>query len=402
MNECHFIYPMMRYLIWISIFTLFGCHKKNADNNASKKINISLRESREGLLSDVFDSIQYTLLDDDDSIPLVQPYKIIYSGNNIYVEDNFTSNVHIFRKDGNISKVIEAKGKGPGEYFQLDFFQIKTDTIFILDRSLRKILSFNIHGDFISEEKIANNASGFFKYKDRILFFMNNNIDKTPYNFILKEKENVLAAYSPFNPEFLEFHFGMKNGFTESNDGMIFHTLPLSSSVYFFNTDLSLNKIVNFDLGETAVDEIFISEHGSINSDSYMNDLNEKRMVQDISSFFKLGNYYFLSFYQYGKGIHYIILNKDLKLISQNITFENDIDGMKIRNIPWTFDDNKIVIKMNSIDFYYDYLEKFSDKDLSVRDGSLHDFFEKTKTKLQDDQTVLVSMTLRNDLGNNK
>jgi hypothetical protein len=52
------------------------------------------------------------------------------------------------------------------------------------------------------------------------------------------------------------------------------------------------------------------------------------------------------------------------------------------------------------VDFYNDYLAKFSGQQVSVKEGNVHEFFQNHQEKLKDDQTVLVSLTLRKDLTN--
>jgi hypothetical protein len=107
-----------------------------------------------------------------------------------------------------------------------------------------------------------------------------------------------------------------------------------------------------------------------------------------------------MSIYQTNKSLHFIFLDKEMNVTRQINKFENDIDQMKIRNIPWTVFEDNLVFKINSVDFYNDYIAKFSGQRVSAEEGNVHEFFQNHQEKLKDDQTVLVSLTLRDDLLN--
>jgi hypothetical protein len=104
-----------------------------------------------------------------------------------------------------------------------------------------------------------------------------------------------------------------------------------------------------------------------------------------------------MSISQTNKNLHFIFLDKEMNVKSQVNNFENDIDQMKIRNIPWTVFENNLIFKINSVDFYNDYIAKFSEQKVSIEEGSIHEFFHINQEKLKDDQTVLVSLKLRED-----
>jgi len=105
-----------------------------------------------------------------------------------------------------------------------------------------------------------------------------------------------------------------------------------------------------------------------------------------------------MSIYQSNKSLHFIFLDEKMNVKRQVRNFENDIDYMKIRNIPWTVFENNLVFKINSVDFYNDYIAKFSGQKVTIEEGSIHEFFQNHQEKLKDDQNVLVSLTLRDDL----
>jgi hypothetical protein len=395
---------MLKNIILLSILYLLvsSCINSSDKQNSTKEtiIKINLDKSGNGKLSEYFSGISYTLIENQEANPLVESYQTILTNNSIYVQDYYNSYVHRFDKNGIFQSLIKSTGQGPEEYQQLDHFQVVGDTLFILDRSLRKILGYNSEQQVVHEEFIPVNASSFHKQGNRILYFMNNVSDKSDYNFLLFKEGNLVQESVKIRTGFEKFQHSSKNGLSQDfNSGFLF-PIPFSQEVVFFKNDLSFNKKVIFDFGSYSVKELdFIRLHNSSRSEFY-DFVKENNLVENISTFTKLGDMYFLSLYQTSKTLHFIFLNKEMSVKSQVTNFENDIDQMKIRNIPWTVFEDNLIFKINSVDFYNDYLAKFSGQQVSVKEGNVHEFFQNHQEKLKDDQTVLVSLTLRKDLTN--
>ncbi len=88
-------------------------------------------------------------------------------------------------------------------------------------------------------------------------------------------------------------------------------------------------------------------------------------------------------------------LGDDFKVISQSNKIKNDIDGMKIRNIPWTSTGEHLVFKINSNDFLNDYHSKFDKTKKEFPKASIHDFISKNSHLLDQDKTVLVLLKVK-------
>ena len=272
------------------------------------------------------------------------------------------------------------------------------DTLFILDRSLRKILGYNSYQDAIYEKFIPVNASIFYKQGNAILYFMNNVADNSDYNFLLYQNDTLVQESIKIKSGFEKFQHASKSGLSSDfNSGFIF-PVPFSQDVVFFNKDLRFNKKINFDFGSYSIQELDFLRLHSLSREEYQDFIKENYLVENISSFTKLGHYYFMSIYQTNKSLHFIFLDEKMNVKGQVNNFENDLDDMRIRNIPWTVSDENLVFKINSVDFYNDYVEKFSGKKVEILPGNVHEFFQNNQEKLKDDQTVLVSLKLRDDL----
>jgi hypothetical protein len=144
-------------------------------------INIDLDQSSGGKLSEYFSGITYTLIENQEANPLVESYQTIVTSNSIFIQDYFNSYVHKFDRKGILQNLFKSTGQGPQEYQQLDHFQVVGDTLFILDRSLRKILGYNSEQQVVYEEFIPVNASIFHKQGDRILFLLHHRTESSTF-----------------------------------------------------------------------------------------------------------------------------------------------------------------------------------------------------------------------------
>ncbi len=62
--------------------------------------------------------------------------------------------VAIFSKNGELIKKLGKEGEGPGEYKSSDFVDLKGDTIYIYDGSLRKVILYSLDGHYIGQYQV--------------------------------------------------------------------------------------------------------------------------------------------------------------------------------------------------------------------------------------------------------
>lgn len=399
--------PKLNYFLthqkWLllGVLVLVGaCSKTQQDNphGRAKTVKIDLTKSKKGSFSDLFSELRYILLESEETDPLVSPYQIHVTHQGFFIEDYFTGTIHHFDKDGHQIGLLKAKGAGPGEYQQLDHFEFEEDTLFVLDRSLRKLIGFNLRGQVNFEKKVPVNASLFYKKRDKTLFFMNNQPDQGTTNFQLYEQDKKIEESVEIRPGFEKFKLGARNGLLSDFDSGYSFPIPFSSEIAFFDKKLRFEKTVYFDFGPHSMNDLDYLRFSSLGMNEYQTYLREKNKVADISLFSKLGNYYFLSVVQAGGHLHIILMDKKFTILHQTNQLSNDFDEMPIRNIPWTASGDTIYIFINSVSFYNEYLSKFSGQKVAPLDGTIHDFFQKNQHKLKDDHTVLLAIKLKDKL----
>lgn len=177
---------MIRCLLAAKIlFCLTSCSTTTEENHTDI-VTIDLDQSQEGRFTELFERLEYILLDSDDSNPLVHPYNFSFEDGQIIVNDLSRDVLFFFDEKGRILKTINPSGKGPGEYFQMDGHQITDQFIYIQDTYLYKTLKFDHDGNLLSEIKNNFNNTEFYHNDTYSLYFFSYSPDFDGHHFIKK------------------------------------------------------------------------------------------------------------------------------------------------------------------------------------------------------------------------
>jgi hypothetical protein len=133
--------------------------------------------------------------------------KLIISNDLIFVLDNrIAKALFVFNKDGKFLYKIRNIGKGPGEILDIRDFDIRNNTIYILD--FNKILKYNLQGEFLNERNTSWPASNIkVTNNEDYYLFVNAHLSREEFTdyHIVKEnyKKNVPTQkyVKPFRKE---------------------------------------------------------------------------------------------------------------------------------------------------------------------------------------------------------
>jgi hypothetical protein len=390
---------MKNFIFLISTYIFFGCSDPNTDKI---KISVNLENSETGKFSDLFSSIDYLLLDMGENEVLVRPYLINFTTDKIIVEDRDLANIHIFDRTGKLQASIKSTDSGgPNTIKQTEYIQVVENKIHVSDIPLKKIVTFDLDGGFIEERKEQTFFESFHYFeKERVLYLgLKDNLQQ---KIFVRETliDGDTSTYYKFPVAYNWMSIGAKNGFMKDEfSKSVFFNIPYSYEIVEFDQIGKISNTFEFDFGRHGLshDDRYRQAEAR-NLDKY---LRENGLINNISSFFPMKDSFFMYLYQNsaeGKPTHHFLLfDRDLKLKYQSINPKNDFDGM-VMGIPWTFHENRIYVILNSVSFYNKYIELYSGQKVSVTPGSIHEFFQKNQEKLKDDQTVLVSLTLKDSI----
>ncbi|SNS34003.1 6-bladed beta-propeller protein [Belliella buryatensis] len=368
----------------------------NTEPEIHKSIYIDVNQASSGVLSEVYEDIDYVFLDGSGDFPLVRPVRIKVDEGLIGVEDRGIEKYIFYSLDGTPQFQIEASGDGPGSFVRTEDFQILEESIVVKDSYLGKMLTYNHRGGFVSEQKSVVKNSDFFIGEDFILHYSKNVFDHGLFNFYL-ERSNELEKMMPVEPTGEDVAFADKDGFRKHVwTNQVLFKIPFSYHFAMFEPDGKVKDIYEIDFGEFSLS---VKDRNTMTQEQVNQLLLDGKIVEHISSFYAFKNCYFLSF---GRGIresHQVFLDKDFNVIKHFKSYKNDIDELPIATIPWFATVDQIGYLASSRDFLNQYLKKFGGGKEPVKGSNLYNFMVRNGGKLNEDSYVLILLTVKDDIG---
>ena len=164
------------------LFSIYIFNSCNSDNKSSELITIdvksALNNSGEMRLSEIADDIELIKFESNVDSYFSDIKKIHIGEKYIVVSDMFSGNLKllIFLRNGEFHSAINHKGKGPGEYLNIESFAVNPDEsqIIIGDPATRKLIEYDFNGNFIKE--IVLDDIGFNARVNKLNFLNNDKL----------------------------------------------------------------------------------------------------------------------------------------------------------------------------------------------------------------------------------
>jgi len=386
----------MKFNLLFLLLIIFSCSipEEKHSSEGVRIIKIDLDFVEKGKFSDKFDKVSYLLLETTEELPLVFPYNFQFTDNSIFVRDMTMNNLFEFSHTGKVKNVIQPTGKGPGEFFQMDGFQVTNDLIYIQDTYLKKNLRFTREGNFLEETRNEMNNTSFYVGNYFTYYFMNYNPEFEGFNLV--RHNHTTLSYDGF----LDIPKEVEN-LTKYDARNIFVYDDLNKDAYFImplSTDL-----VNFDKREGGINSIIRFNFGiydiqdsqrKLKRSERNNEIKNNNLVEDVDLFFRTDKEYFIHFRQGGSKSHFVFFDQDFNITYHASSLVNDIDGFDLV-VPWTYADNHLIYRMNSIDFYNNYVKTYNGKSVKQEPGSIHEFYQTNKSKFLEEKWVLIKLRVK-------
>jgi len=386
---------MKLYLLFFLVMIL-SCSgpEENLSGNSLHIVKVDLNNIEIGNISDRFDKVSYLLLETTEEQPLVFPYNFQFTANSIFVRDMTMNNLFEFTLDGQVKYVMQPTGKGPGEYFQMDGYQVTADHIYIQDTYLKKNLTFTREGAFVKETKNELNNTAFYVGENFTYYFLNYNPEFEGFNLIRQNHETLKFDGFLDIPKEVEnlTKYDARNTFVDdSRDNNGFFIMPLSTELIKFDKrNGNIGQSIKFDFGEFAIQE----EERHLSRSRKNTIIEAKNLVEHIDLFFRTDTEHFIHFRQGGNKSHFLFFDDDFNITYHATSLVNDLDGFELI-VPWTYANGHLIFRMNSIDFYNKYIKKFSGQKIQLEAGSVHEFFQTNKEKFLEEKWVLIKVKVK-------
>jgi len=180
--------------------------------------------------------------------------KCLVSDDRIYLLDYFgNASLTVWNKTGNFLVKIGSQGQGAGEYHKITDFDVVDKTVYLLDSSQRKILSYTLDGHFLKEYVYNGKLEG-----------INDLAVTSDGNFLLgldvelSSGNQVILTDSDFDVKRVVLSFDDKTTKGHLNIGCfkrcgtnIVYNYPVSDDIYIFNTvgELVKKYKISFEKG---------------------------------------------------------------------------------------------------------------------------------------------------------
>ena len=263
------------------IYTISACSNHSSTiklEHSVKHFNIIPNNVSEFKLQDIASIDKIIPLETKDECLISSIGKVFITDTSLVVWDKGGNNIFIFDNDGRYQRSIGHKGSSPKEYINIGDVQMRNDTIQMLDVATRRIINYNVSGEFISSIHSDYYLYTFYMVPDGC-WGINMYQNKDHYNLILldknlqKIKQGYFASDRPL--PLLPTNNFSKN---EKSDELIFH-YQYNDTIYKIQKD-SIIPFIALDFGQNEKLE-------DINTESY------KGHIHNIHLY---GDYLFFSF----------------------------------------------------------------------------------------------------------
>jgi len=328
-------------LIILTIVTT-SSKSDSIDKNKVRTLSISLQDIKlHGKVSDLFSINKLIPLEASDKSLINFIDKVKVASDRIFIYDYKSQRLLQFKNNGDFLRQIGQRGKGPGEYLELNDFEIdpKNEIVYLLD--YKRIHSYSFKGDYIGTNKteyfgykiVLSNDNGFFFYGARM-------DDKL---IVTNPKFRLQATYFPYSPA---YEVDNLYSFSQLADKTFFH-LPRIDTIYeIINGSPVPSFFVNFNgRNFTSEDYSRLSEADKNNISEYQ--FNDRHHLWCVG-FLPCQDHVFLAINYRGQGhLGLYNLKTDNKEFVDVSKIENDLFGIHVPFYPRGVTENEYIIDIS-------------------------------------------------------
>ena len=231
------------YFISIICIFLFQMCIPSSKSNKENELLLSFQNKESLKASDIIKEYKLITLETTENSIISQASQIEFHKNKIIILDNYKSNaVFFFSEDGCFINKIERKGEGPGEFLHPYSFKVDKEYIYVLDRTLSRLLKYDLTTFEFKEEIIMPSLSpiSFHVISERDLYLYyypyreNNNLENK--QLIISDKSGKIYNKIYDSSESGKIlHGGMNNFYTLENKTYFYPYF--SNNIYSIEND---------------------------------------------------------------------------------------------------------------------------------------------------------------------
>jgi len=181
----------------------------------------------------------------------------------VFIADIQQLKIHVFNPDGSWLISIGREGRGPGEFLQISEIDIKSDHLYVIDNSQRRITVFSLES-LSPSHSISLNPQNKSQFDELLQRF--------PDHYLLRSDGSVLTGFftppfftsDPQSPDSLQFFIIDKQGQIQPD-----RVLAQQGFIYYNGTGLHQNAMFSYDFSPRSLRVLSSDDH------IFTNDTNE-------------------------------------------------------------------------------------------------------------------------------
>ena len=208
--------------------------------------------------TDYFELIEPIILETRPECQIGRIDKLVVKNELIFIEDYHQKILFIFGLDGKYKSKINAVGKGPGEYRNLNDFYIDYNNKIIEILENRKIVKYSFSGRFIEEISLKRSAFNFHKTKNGNYYFWigSQYLENDAYTLIYTDnKGKIINKHFPWDKK---GHL-LSNSvmFSEYGDNILFRPFAQDYNIRYLGNKGEINTAYVINFGKFAIPSAF-------------------------------------------------------------------------------------------------------------------------------------------------
>lgn len=298
--------------IVITILYLISC-RNYSDNENIRVINVGDINKTDKIVLEDVSSVDFIQLQMQDTINYIGAIKkIIYNDSCYCISDG--KKIIFYNNEGKYKFTFDKLGRSGEEYLQIYDFEINNEEIYILDKNLSKILTYNMDDDLTYKSSLKLD---FYPKSLKIISdsFMvinaeNNIIDdeiKMKFHVFDMNENKIINSFYPLNiykGKYLKYLWN--SNFTNHNDSLFYYE-PNDNTILFLN-EKGYSNYLKIDFSANEPPPSFYNVNYE-NVMEFMNEFNDKKYASGI----------YWSIWTEDKFIFQFIHDKQLKIGIHNL-----------------------------------------------------------------------------------
>lgn len=173
----------------------------------------------------------------------------------VFIADVQQLKIHVFNPDGSWLKSIGREGRGPGEFLNISEIDIKSDHLYVIDNSQRKIIVFSLESLNPTHSISLNpqNKSQFEELQQRF-----------PDQYLIRSDGNVLTGFftppfltnDPQSPDSIKFYIMNQQGQIQPN-----RIITQQGFIYYNGTGMHQNAMFSYDFSPRSLRVLSVDDH---------------------------------------------------------------------------------------------------------------------------------------------